>query len=95
MKGIKALSQILKNFQESAEILEPINNKYTMDIEVFCQEINQCMQKMKEIEKLLDDNIGISPMLMRPIGMEEKVLATEASVSEGFRAIQRDKYNCI
>eukprot|EP00344_Euplotes_crassus_P001310 CAMPEP_0197014436 /NCGR_PEP_ID=MMETSP1380-20130617/70343_1 /TAXON_ID=5936 /ORGANISM="Euplotes crassus, Strain CT5" /LENGTH=50 /DNA_ID=CAMNT_0042439497 /DNA_START=31 /DNA_END=183 /DNA_ORIENTATION=- len=50
---------------------------------------------MKEIEKLLDDNIGISPMLMRAIGMEEKVLATEASVTEGFRAIQRDKYNCV
>lgn len=39
LKGIKALYQIITNMRESAELLDLIDTKYAMDIEVFCQVI--------------------------------------------------------
>ena len=93
LTGIKALYQIFSNMHESSEILDLVDTKYAMDIEVYCEEIRQGLEKIKKILKILDKDLGISENLMKPITMKDKILSNEVAIEEGFTAIQRDKYN--
>ena len=95
LKGIKALYQILINMQESAEILDLIDTKYAMDIEVFCQELKQGLKTMQKILSIIDKDLGISEKLIKPLSMKEKILGCEEATDEGFTSIQKDKYNNI
>lgn len=95
LKGVKALFQILTNIHESVELMEPIDTRYAMDIEVFCQELTQGLKTMHTILKILEDDFGISQGLMKPSDMKERILNNEAAIEEGFTAVQKDKYNNI
>lgn len=95
IKGIKALYQILTNMHESANILNLIDTKYTMDIEVFCQEIDQGLKSMDKVTSLLENDFGISSKLMKAKSTKDKILNSEATIDEGFESILKDKYNNI
>lgn len=93
LKGIKALFQIMSNLHKSVELLDMIDTEFAMDIEVFCQELQQGLETSQKILKLLDEDLGISYRLMQPLKMENKILYDESVIEEGFSSIQRDKYN--
>lgn len=95
IKGIKALYQILTNMHESTNILNRVDTKYTMDIEVFCQEIDQGLKTMNAISSLLNTDFGISPKLMKTKSTKDKILNSEETIDEGFESIIKDKYNNI
>jgi hypothetical protein len=84
LKGIKALYQIIINISDSIELVNRIDTKYAMDIEVFCQEVKQSILTMQKILNILDERLGISSKLMKPISMKEKILNDDLIIDEGF-----------